>query len=421
MKVKIFILIFFLLSTKAQSRLTLEECYQNAKNNYPLSKNFEKYNKLSNLKLRNLNHQYYPGMSLFGLVQYQSNVTKLPFKIPIPGITIPDIAKDQYKIGINVNQIIWDGGLTSTSIELERNSNILENQNNEIELFKLKQKINDAYFSILLLNKKAELLKIATSDLEAQLKLFNSRIENGVMLPSAATMLKAELLKISQSMDEIKSLMQTSLDALSILIGREIKDTEEISIPSLEKNNFDINLRKRPEYRSFDLTKSNLSIMRNLTDAKYTPKFSTFMQAAYGRPGLDMFNPDFQGFYIIGVRTSWNLWNWNVGANEKEILALRSEILDNQEKTFTINLNSVAKKYKNDIEKLGKMLAKDKEIIRLRSEILEQVKSQLDNGIITTTEYLLEFDAITNAKLNAESRQIELLKTKFDYMILAGE
>ncbi len=422
MKKFITIFLFTVTSVLFAENLTLETCYKLSKENYPTIKQLKNYQIIAQLRVSNLNTAYYPEIQLVGQAQYQSDVTKVELNFPtiIPGFkmpTLPEQKKDQYKIGFNINQLIWDGGIVSNQKDLELAQAELNKQNVETDLFSLKQRVNDAFFTTLLLQKKIKILEESKNDLTERLKTIKVKVDAGAILSTNASIISAEILKLEQNISELSASSQTMLQVLGELINKNLNDEITLEMPAISIEN---GKSKRPEFETFRLSKENLERTKSLVDSKNNPKFSAFVQAMYGRPGLNMFDNTFQPFYVAGLKASWNVWNWNTANRETQILDQQKEILTSQEEAFSKNLNIAGHKYLNDIERLMSAIDKDKQIIELRESIVSQVSNQLDNGAITSTEYISEFTQKSIAKLNLETHKIEMEQAKAAYYTLLG-
>jgi outer membrane protein TolC len=93
---------------KAQTTLTIQDCYSLAKANYPLLKQRDLITKSKEYTVQNASKGYLPQLSINGSATYQSEVTAIP--ISIPGMNVPTLSKDQYKLYAEVNQTAYDGG-----------------------------------------------------------------------------------------------------------------------------------------------------------------------------------------------------------------------------------------------------------------------------------------------------------------------
>jgi outer membrane protein TolC len=413
------ILIFgFAMVNLGQDSITLEICYQKAVENYPLSQQDSLLSVSIELKIKNLNKNYLPQLMVNGQMHYQSDVTKTPFQ-DIPGINIPVVEKDWYKITLDANQVIYDGGITTRQKELENTKLAIDKQNIELELYKLKERINNIYFSILLFQENNKTLLLLKKNLDAKLKDVNSGVENGLILPSNADILRAEIIKLEQSIIEIEIGMNASKDILNEYTGLTLSETTKLSLPEIQINT-SIFENNRPEYELMSLQQNQLTAMKEVTGRKLVPRLYAFGQAGYGRPGYDMLKNEFDDFYMIGARLNWNIWDWNHSKKEKEILDIQSQIINTQKETFNKNLKIDLQNKLAEIRKVEELIKRDKEIITLRERISKASSSQLDNGVITSTEYLTEINAEARAKLNLTTHKIQLEKAKIDYSTSLG-
>lgn len=405
----------------AQESITLEACYQSAIQNYPLTRQKELLPLSNEMRLKNLNKNYLPEMMVNGQAHYQSDVTKTPFQdISIPGIpTVPTVANDWYKISLDINQVIYDGSTTSRQKEMEEINLEIDQQNLDIELYRLKERVNQIYFSVLLLRENMDIIELHKSVLTSKLKDITSGIQNGTILASNADILKAEIIQIEQSLSELQIGIQTSIDILNELTALQLNVSTEFQMPdiSIDMGSY---LNNRPEYFLFTLHQNKLEASKKVISTKLMPRLSAFGQAGYGRPGYDMLNPDFDDFYMIGARLHWSIWDWNRSGKEKDILDLQSQIIDTQKETFDKNIRIDLHNKIAEIRKIEEMIGRDLQIIELREKISKASSSQLDNGVITSTDYLAEINAESKSKLDLQVHKIKLVKAKLDYKATLG-
>ncbi len=414
--------LILLFSIKVSAQPDIYECCRLAEENYPLKGNLKSNEMIGQLNKSNLNKNYLPEISLFSSASYQSDVTKIDIDMQLPGGSpdFPEMPQEQYQIGINLNQLIWDGGITSSRKSMEEISAQLENSNVRTELYSLRDKVNDSCFGALIIEKQIEQLELARADLRKQLEKINSLIRNGVLLSSNADKIKAEILKIEQKIMELEAGKSTALDVLSELTGEEFDRDSELKAPEVKLDDPAAMEKRRPEYEVFRQSEKKLEEAVNLNNSKYMPKISAFGQAFYGKPGLNMFSDEFQPFYVAGIQASWNLFSWGARGNDNEVLQLKKEMVENRKKSFTKNLDAASKKYLNDIEKIEEQIEKDEEIIDLRGKIVRETESQLQNGVVTATEYLQEFNAKTRSAVDLERRKLDLIRTKIEFLTLTG-
>jgi len=410
--------LFSALFLQAQQQVTLELCYEKAIENYPLSAQGELLSLSNELTKKNLNKNYLPKLNINGQLHYQSEVTKVPVQeLPIFGVE--PLEKDWYKIMLDVNQVIYDGSATSRQKELEQVNHEIRQQSLEIELYGLKQRINQFYFNIILLKENEKILELHKNTLLTKLKDVQSGIRNGTLLASNENILKAELIKIEQSVDEVSITRESLITILHEYTAMNMDENTEFLLPEIyvDMNTY---VNNRPEYTLFSIQQRKLETSKKMIGSKNLPMLSAFGQAGYGRPGYDMLKNKFDDFYMIGARLSWNFWDWNHTRKEKEILDLQHAIISTQKETFDKNVRIDLENKMASIRKTERLIKRDKEIIELRAKISSSSSSQLGNGIITSTEYITELNAESKAKLDLEVHKIELVKAKLDYQSTLG-
>ncbi len=405
-------------SAQVPESLTLSWCHENAIRQYPLIQQRDLLEKISAEKIRNLQTNYYPQMNVNGQVSYQSDVTQIPIKTPF--FNVPEMDKDLYKFYLDVNQVIFDGGLTKQQKALETVQLSADKQNLEAQLYQLKERINQLYFSILLIQSAREVLVSTLDDLDQRQSRIEAGVAYGVVLESQLNVLKAEKLKIQQQLLEMDANREAGLAMLGEFLNLQLPADTRLALPDTEENMAGTDNR-RLEPLVLELQQKKLEVSKDLASSKYLPKIFAFAQAGYGKPALNMLNNEFDTYWLVGARFSWNLWNWNQLGREHKILDLQKEVLGTQRETFDKNLRVSLDGQARDIVKYQNLLANDQEIIRLRQQVSLTAASQLENGVITSSDYITELNQETIARLNLESHKIQLVKSRLDYLTQAGK
>jgi len=419
---KILLLFFILPFTGALAQqadtISLNYCRQLALENYPLIKQKDLLSEAAGLRIKNLSTNYFPQLSLNGQATYQSAVTEIPQISPL--MEFPSMSKDQYKITLDVNQSIWDGGITSAQKKLETSSLQIDQMNVDVEMAKIKERVNLIYFNILLAQQNEKVVMNIQEELKSKLKKTEAGIKNEVMLQSNADILKAEILKTEQQLIELSNAKSASLKMLSEYINRTLSETTELIIPEglVMEPVYD---NKRLEMQLLDLQLNKLDISKSLINTKVMPRFYAFGQGGYGRPGFNMLSNNFGFFYIVGAKMSWNISGFYQSGREKRIVEIQKNLLNTQKETFDKSLKIASQKDAADITKYKQLISKDNEIIRLRQNITKTASTQLENGVITATEYVTELNAEMMAKLNLELHKIQMKMAEVNYLNSMGK
>ncbi|MBA4406608.1 transporter [bacterium] len=418
MKKKI-VVAFFLLGSVVmpQSKLTLDECYSKARENYPIIKQKEYVAKSKDYSVSNVWKGYFPQITLSGQATYQSDVTSLP--ISIPGTIIESLTKDQYKAVADVTQVIYDGGIMSAQADIQKATADADDQKIEIELLKVKDRINQIYFGILLLNEQLVQTELIKKDLNASLGKLKAAFTNGTATKQNVDVLKAELLKTDQREIELQSSRKAFVDMLGLLINKRLDESQKLEQPVIKiiSESESIN---RPEMNIFISQEKLLDHQNSLTLSKILPKASLFFQGGYGKPTLNMLKNNFDWYYITGVRLTWSLSNFYTYSNENETIELNKKSIETQKEIFLLNTNLSLRQQSNEIEKLNKLIKVDEEIISIRTSVKEAAKAQLENGVITSNDFLRELNAEDQAKQNLAIHTIQLLLAQQNYRLTTG-
>ncbi len=398
------------------STVTLDDCYRLARENYPRLSDIRHQQEISDLKLKNLGTVWNPQLNLNGQATYQSEVTKV--SVPIPNVSIPSPAKDQYKMYLDVRQTIFDGGVTNAGSLAEKSALAADQQSLEVEFYGLHEKVNQLYFGLLLLSESEEVLKLKNSVLEERIKVLESGYKNGTVASRDLDLLKAERLLTAQQIGEIYSERLSNLGALGILTNQKLDEHTSLTEPA---NNLKGEGITRPELKYFDLLGNKIDQNAQMLQKARNPKVFGFGQAGYGRPGLNMLKNTFDPYYLVGLGLSWNILDWKQTGRSREILEVQKQMIGSQRAAFDQNLSVSLLRAGEGIKKAEQLLKIDEELVVLRDNIAKHSASQLENGTITSADYIVDLNALTQASINKKSHKIQLYQAVASYNTLAGK
>ena len=418
---KRFIILFLFINQLgfAQTKeISLSDCYDQLYINYPLVNDGETYNRISELKIKNMNTDWLPKSELKAQATYQSEAFALDIDLPIV-VDLPEGSRDQYKATVDINQLIYDWGRIKSSKKAEEWNLKINHQSTQVELNKLKEQINKFYFAILILQKNEELMSLMLNDIEQKQLTVESGVKNGVLLISDLNVLQAEKRKIKQNITQLINQRLAAIRILSEITGMDLDSYVKLVIPDYElngKTEF-----KRPEHDLFDYQAEQIDASVHVLSKQNWPMVFAFGQLGYGKPGLNMLNDEFDSFYYVGVGLNWKFWDWNQNRRQREILNLNKSFLVSKRESLDKQLNIALDNEIANIEIYQAALITDIEIIRLREDVTRSATSKLDNGVITSTQYLTELNAETQAKINYETHKIQLVQSKANYLYIIGE
>ncbi|PKP02258.1 MAG: hypothetical protein CVU11_12430 [Bacteroidetes bacterium HGW-Bacteroidetes-6] len=399
-------------------QLTLDEAVLQARLAYPLLKQQQLFDQASALKNKNINSNWMPTVSINAQATYQSDVTALP--ISLPGIDIPELKKDMYKMTLDVQQLIYDGGLSSAQRDIEAADLAISQESLNADLKKIELMTSDVYFSILTLRKSREQMILMQDELNQQISLMESRVKNGVVLQSSADLMRVEQLSLKQKISDLDELIQANFDMLGTLLSTPVSETTEMAVPSSAIVAYDLKL-ETPELKLFELNQSKLSSSQDMLKVRNMPMVAAFGQAGYGRPGLNMFTTQFDMWYLVGVKASWSLWKGGSNKREQQILQIQRQSIDIQREAYITKMELARSAQWQKIESLNNQLSTDEQILELRISILKSYESQLEGGVITATDYLNQLNNKTAAAITLEMHRIQLAKEQYNYLRTFGK
>jgi len=399
----------------AQQSITLEECYTLVSQNYPLAKQSQLLEAQNKLDADVISTSKLPQFSLDAQATYQSDV----IEVPIPNSSIEPLNKDQYRATLSVNQLIYNGGVTDASLNVKAAQLKTKQKQVDVNLYQLKQKINQLYFSILLSQETNLLLEAKQAQLKDKLGEVQSGIKYGMILPSSDKVLEAELLKLNQQFREVESTKLSLIETLSSIIGQPLDSATTFQNPLVETPlKTELN---RPELELFQLKREEIESNEALIAKQNIPKLLGFATGGYGNPGLNVLDNSFQPFYTVGIKFNWNVFDWNSNKKQRESLVINKDIVNTESETFKLNTDIELNQYQNEIEKIEAFIISDLEIINLRRDVLKSADSQLKNGVITSSAYITELTNLYEDENTLVKHNIKLQLAKANYNVIKGQ
>ncbi|MEM9981659.1 MAG: TolC family protein [Bacteroidota bacterium] len=397
------------------STLSLEDCYTMAEENYPLVKQLDLIKKSTQYSLSNAAKGSLPQLTIYGQATYQSDVTEIPFALP--EADIEPISQDQYKIYGEVVQPITNLRTVQQNKQLIEANAEIDEQQVAVELYKVRERINQIYFGILLLDTQIEQTALLKKDIEIGIDNTQTAIDNGTALPTNLSLLEAEVLATEQKIIDLNATRQGYLDMLSLFIKQSLPADTQLEKPAPVTVTGNI---QRKELQLYELQKRSLDIQDKMINTKNMPNLSLFFQGGYGRPALNLLSNEFEAYYIGGIRLQWNVANLYTKSKEQKILSLNQEIIETQRETFLLNTNITLQQQNSEIDKYQRLIRSDEEIITLREEIKQTSQKQLALGTITSNDYLSYVNAADKARQNLLLHETQLLMAQYQYQTTRG-
>ncbi len=414
----IILTLFVGLNLYAQSNgvITIENAYQLARKNYPLIKQRDLITKTKEYTVLNAAKGYLPVFSVNGQATYQSTVTSFPFQVP--GFKVPTYSKDQYKIYGEADQVIYDGGVIKNQKESAEANEVVQHQSLEVSLYALYDRVNQLFFGTLLTDEQLKQNDLLKQDIQNGIDKAKALVANGTAYRSSVDELSAQLLQSEQARVEIQAARKAYVDMLSLFINTNISDNTILQKP-LEPTLTDS--ITRPEISFYDYQKKIYNLQGNLLHVQVRPRLSLFAQGGYGRPGLNMLSNNFQGYFIGGLKLNWNFGSLYSLKNQEHLLDINKQTLDVNKETFLFNTRMAQKQQNGDVTKYIELLKNDDAIIALRQSVKNAASAQLENGVLSTHDYINEVNAEDQARQNKILHEMQLLQAQFNYQNTMGD
>ncbi len=399
---------------------TLEECQQAAEKNYPLIQQYGLIEKTTELTVANIQKGWLPQVSVQAQATYQNKVVAWPDEMrPMMsgmGINMEGLKKDQYRVGIDVQQTIYDGGVMGSQKRIAREQGKVQEAQNEVNIYNVRKRVNEMYFGLLLIDEKIKLNTDLQTLLEGNERELESMTERGTAAESDLQSVKAERLNAVQKGIELESQKQMLLRMLSTFCGLEVK---EVSKPQATAEDGGLMAEnRRPELRALDAQIGVLNAQEKALNAALMPKIGAFAQGYYGYPGLNMFEDMMRHQWswngIVGARLTWNIGALYTRKNDKAKLQLQRDLTENNRDVFLFNNNLDQIRQRENIERYRKLMAQDGEIISLRQAVRKAAESKLTHGIIDVNDLVREINQEHAACVQQSVHEIEMLKEIYD-------
>lgn len=398
------------------TQLTLEQCYRKAEQYYPLSKKRGLIGKSREYSIENIVKGYLPQLTIHGRASYQSGVTRIP--VEVPGLDIPELSKDQYKVYGEISQIVYDGGKIKAEKQREEAVSRTAAESLSVELYQLKERIHQLFFGILLADEQLRQNTLLQQDIALGIKNARALVANGVAFQSSVDILEAELLRARQQAIALTAGRKAYATMLELFIHVPVDQNTRLVKPvafTLASPEID-----RPELQLFQARLQELDTRHKMLQSRNLPKVNFFLQGGYGRPAFNLLSDSFDAYYIGGLRLTIPVSGLYTLKNDKALLGLQAEHIRTERETFLFNTRLALRQENEEIEKLKALLASDDRIIALRTGIKKAASSRLEHGVITVNDFLREVNAENNARQERALHEIQLLMAQYSLKYTSG-
>ena len=396
---------------------TLEECQQAAEKNYPIIKQYGLIAQTTELTVKNIQKGWLPQITASAQATYQSDVVSWPENMQRMyqhmGLNMKGLSKDQYKIGVDLQQVIYDGGAIGSQRTIARQEGKVQEAQTEANLYQVRKRVNEMYFSLLLLDEQIRLNDDVKALLLSSEKKLAAMVKGGTAATSDFDNVKAERLSVAQQNESLKSQRQMLQRMLSVFCGMEVSNPEKPAAVETSAS-----ASNRPEIRLFDNQLKLAEVQEKALDTKLRPTLGLYAQGYYGYPGLNMFEDMISRKWslngIVGIKLSWNVGALYTHKNDKAKLKAQRELIENAREVFLFNNNMEQIQQTENVSRYRTMMQGDDEIIALRTNVRKAAESKLSHGIIDVNSLLQEINNENAAKTQQAIHEIDMLKEMYN-------
>ena len=413
-----------LVATIAMSQTTLEQCMQAAERNYPLIRQHDLIARTTDLTVANIGKAWLPQVSATAQATWQSAVTAWPEQMQAMlsqmGTNIKGLKKDQYRLGIDVNQTLYDGGAIGAQQAIAREQGAVQAAQTEVTLYAVRQRASEMYYGLLLLDDQLRLNADLKTLLAGSEKKLASLYKRGAAAECDYLAVKAERLNATQQQSSLQSQRQTLARMLSAFCGIEVTDVVKPNVAEVDADA----ANRRPELRLVDAQLRLADAQERELNSRLMPRLSLFASGFYGYPGYNMFEDMMRHKWslnaMVGARLTWNIGALYTRKNDKAKIELQRASAQNSRDVILFNNRLEQAQQTDDIARYRQMVNTDEEIIQLRTSVRKAAESKLAHGIIDVNELVKEINAENAARVQQSIHQIEWLKAMSDLQLVVG-
>ena len=416
---RILLLTSLLASLAVCAQPSVERCKEMAREHYPLIRRYGLIEQSRDYTLSNAARAWLPQVTLSGQATLQSDVVSWPEEfesmLAMQGLDMPGIRRDQYKVQIDVQQTLWDGGKSRTDQAIAEGEAAQERMSTEVELYAVDSRVEDIYFGILLMQEQQRQIGEMMQRLQTNLDQVNALVENGMAMQADADAVEVQLLTQRQSLGQVEARLQSFRRILGLFIGEELGEAPLPMPVAEEPVGYD---SERPELQLMDAQMALLQAREQMVDVSLAPRVALFAQGYYGYPGLNMFENMVSHRWtlngIVGVRMNWNISSLYTSKTSRRQLQNARDNVMLQREVFAFNSRLQAEQESAEVRRIREAIADDDRIVALRSRVREAAEVRLQEGMIDTHDLLGKISDETSAKIARSTHQIELVKAIYD-------
>ena len=412
---KVLFLYLLLVGTKSFGQVTLDRCQAMARENYPMIRQYDLIEQTREYSISNVNKAYLPRLdvSLIGGV-----ISGLP-SFSLPGESTSGTSDFNLITVVQVNQPLWDGGLTRARRKVTEAGSEIERANLEVSLYALEERINNLFFGTLLIDEQVRQMDILRSNLERNRERARIAVQNGTAYNSDVDEIQVEVISVEQKTEELKSNRRAYLNMLEAMIGAKIDDSSQLVKPEASGELMALE-NHRPELGLFESQENLVEARSQMDRSMLYPRIGLLGFGTFLQPGVDFGTSTLDNVFVGGLSLNWSIDGIYTNANNRKLSELGLEQVSVSRETFLFNNSLELTQNRLELEKYRKMMEQDRQILELKARIKEAYELKYENGVSTMSELLDKTNEESVAQQNLIVHEIRYLMKAYEYRNKTG-
>lgn len=308
---------------------------------------------------------------------------------------------------LTLSQKVYDGGAALAQKRVLSSQADVDKRRLDVTMYELNERVEQIYFSILLLDEKIKQNGFLREDLDISFQNVESMIRGGLACQSDLDAVSLERQKALQQLSSLETSREAFLRMLGVFTGVEITKSATLVRPEMPLESVRSDGSLRPEMAFYASQSKLLEDQRKQLDTRLRPTLNFMGGGMIHNQVTKLLN---RGLLFGGLSLSWNFSAFYTRKNDLRKLSVNElEIASNAE-TFLFNVRLQNEQADGVVSGLREQILRDDEILRLTESIRSKSEKQVELGTKNVNDLLQDVNAVSLARSNKALHEIELLQ-----------
>ena len=393
--------------------LTLEECIEMARENYPAIKQYDLITASSGYDVSNASKAWLPKISVQAGAYGFTDILDSESIISQMGVDI-----DNYVVSgnVTVKQTVYDGGQIAAGKRIAEAKSAVEARQTDVTLYSVKERVQEIFFGILLIDEQLKQNDILQKDLNVSCKTVEEMMSGGIANQTDLDAISVELLNARQQRDAYDASRTAYLKMLGTFIGKDLDSSTTLEKPAMTTATAgDASLR--PEMSLFSSQDDMLEAQRRQINSSLLPTVGFMGMGMIHTKVSDMVN---KGMLLGGLTLSWNVGALYTRKNDLNKLDAKRQQNDVSRQTFLFQNQLQQQEADGTVTAMRKQLESDDEIVKLRENIRSKADRKVAAGTESVNDLVRDINAVSRARSQRALHEVQLLKAVYKLNNLNG-